>query len=548
MKKITISTAIAFIFTLFLGTALGGEPVEKPVTEQNPLPPKIAKQVDSLVEELDYMGIIELWNDYGGKGAAYQGRNETFRRALLRFKLEQLNMVFSKAWSQKSPFVYRPSYNVLEVLKDKKMMRFLANKIDVRPVSKEDKRKIYSCVESLFAALAISNKRLHERKYNELIKLGPKIRQTMREYLAENMGRGKLNHIYKQALEDTELKNVAEKIKRLNLYDSPELVPYYTALLGGKEKVDAMSKGHMLSLLAKCGKEEDGKVIAGLLEDPDLNVRNSAAWCLGCIGYKQSAKAVASLLDDEKTARAAAISLAKMGEKTYLKKIEALALKTGESADAKDYVQAMAMLGDKSILNFWLISDKGETCEWGADILAKIASEDDIPAILKLIEGKPEAYYVYYAAKGIEKIGTKDEKIRAALKNAYTNAQRDRSPADFDYTVKRTLILMGDKDVEKQLFESLENEKDGIKKMQIIDEIGNIRIKTHVPGLIKYLDDDTVVYEERIAPNIPQTISEAARMAIVKISGAEYLGLWPYDTERTKAEIEAWLKANSSDE
>ena len=543
MKKTTISTAFAFIFILFLGTALGGEPVEKPVTEQNPLPPKIAKQVDSLVEELDYIGIIELWNDYGGKGAAYTGRNETFRRALLRFKLEQLNMVFSKAWSQKSPFVYRPSYNVLEVLKDKKMMRFLANKIDVRPVSKEDQGKILSCVTFQMVQM----ERVREKKYNELIKMGPKIRQTMRKYLEENMGRGKLNHIYKQALADTELKNLPERTKRLNLYDSPELVPYYTALLGGKEKVDATSKDYMLSLLAKYGKEEDGEVIAGLLEDPDLNVRNSAAWCLGCIGYKQSAKAVAGLLDDEKTARAAAISLAKMGEKTYLKKIEALALKTGDSADAKDYVQAMAMLGDKSILNSWLAGEKGETREWGADILARIASEDDIPAILKLIEGKPEAYYVYYAAKGIEKIGTKDEKIRAALKNAYTNAQRDRSPADLDYTVKRTLILMGDKDVEKQLFESLKNEKDGIKKMQIIDEIGNIRIKTHIPGLIKYLDDNTVVYEERIAPNIPQTISEAARMAIVKISGAEYLGLWPYDTKRTKAEIEAWLKANSSE-
>ncbi|MFH1549460.1 MAG: hypothetical protein ABIH04_02755 [Planctomycetota bacterium] len=547
MKKVTISAVFACIFMLSLGVALGGEPVEKPVKEMKQLPPEIAEQIDGLVEEGDYIGIIELWDKYGGHGVAYEENNETFRRALLRFKLEQLNMAFFKAWSSKSHFIYLPSYDVLEVLKDKKTMHFLAVQIDVRPVSEKDKGEIYSHTSALFAAQVIGNAKLHDKAYGELLKMGPKIRQVMREYMGV-MAAGKMDHIFKQAIADSELKNLTENIKRLNLYDTPELVPYYTALLDSDEPVDTMSKYYMLSLLAKYGKEEDGEVIAELLKDPDLHIRNSAAWCLGCIGYKKSATAVANLLDDEKTARAAAICLGKLDDKTCLKKIEALALKKGDSADAKDYVQAMAMLGDKSILNSWLAGDSEEIREWGADILAKIASEDDIPAILKLIEGKPEAYYVYYAAQGIEKTGTTDEKIRAALKNAYTNAQRNRYPADFDYTVKRTLILMGDKDVEKQLFESLKNEKDGIKKMQIIDEIGNIRIKTHIPGLIKYLDDETVVYEERIAPHIPQTISEAARMAIIKISGADYLGLWPYDKERTKAEIEAWYKANSTDE
>jgi HEAT repeat protein len=522
MKKVTTYAVFACISLLSLGVALGGEPVEKPVKEMKQLPPEIAKQIDGLIEEGDFIELIDLWDKYGGQGVAYKENNETFRRALLSFKLEELNMAFFRAWSQRSPFIYLPSYNVLEVLKDKKAMHFLAVQIDVRPVSDKDKGKIRTCIEFQLVPM----EQVRERKYNELIKMGPKIRQVMREYMGV-MGAGKLDHIYKQAIADTELKNLTKNIKRLNLYDSPELVPYYTALLGSDEKVDTMSKYYMLSLLAKHGKEKDGE---------------------GCIGYKQGATAVANLLDDEKTARAAAICLGKLGDKTCLKKIEEFARKKGDSADAKDYVQAMAMLGDKSILNSWLASDKNETREWGADILAKIASEDDIPAILKLIEGKPEAYYVYYAAQGIEKIGTKDEKIRAALKEAYANAQRHRYPADLDYTVKRTLILMGDKDVEKQLFESLKKEKDGIKKMQIIDEIGNIRTKTHIPGLIKYLDDETVVYEERIAPHIPQTISEAARMAIIKISGADYLGLWPYDKERTKAEIEAWYKANSSDE
>ena len=549
MKKVTTYAVFACISLLSLGVALGGGPVEKPVKEMKQLPPEIAKQIDGLIEEGDLIELIDLWDKYGGNGVAYKENNETFRRALLSFKLEELNMAFFKAWSQRSSFIYLPSYNVLEVLKDKKAMHFLAVQIDVRPVSKEDKSTIYGHISMLFAAQVGGQQELHDKVYPKLIKMGPKIRQVMREYMGV-MAAGKMDHIFKQAIADTEIKNLTKNIKRLNLYDSPELVPYYTALLGGNEKenVDSMSKYYMLSLLAKHGKEKDGEVIAELLEDPDLHIRNSAAWCLGCIGYKQGATAVANLLDDEKTARAAAISLGKLGDKTCLKKIEEYAREKGDSADAKDYVQAMAVLGDKSILNSWLASDKNETRERGADILAKIASEDDIPAILKLIEGKPEAYYVYYAAQGIEKIGTKDEKIRAALKGAYANAQRHRYPADLDYTVKRTLILMGDKDVEKQLFESLKKEKDGIKKMQIIDEIGNIRIKTHIPGLIKYLDDETVVYEERIAPHIPQTISEAARMAIIKISGADYLGLWPYDKERTKAEIEAWYKADSSDE
>ena len=551
MKKVTISAAFACIFMFSLGVAPGGEPAEKPAREMKQLPPEIAKQLDELIEEGDYIEIINLWDKYGGHGVAYKENNETFRRALLSLKLETLNMAFFKAWSQRSPFIYLPSYNVLEVLKDRKAMHYLAVQIDVRPISKEDKGEIYGHVSSMFAAQVSGIAKLHNKAYSKLIGMGPKIRQVMREYMGV-MAAGKMDHIFKQAIADTEIKNLTENIKRLNLYDSPELVPYYTALLGSeeeKESVDAMSKYYMLSLLAKYAKEEDGKVIAELLKDPDLHIRNSAAWCLGCIGYKQGATAVANLLDDEKTARAAAICLGKLGDKTCLKKIKALAQKKGDSADAKDYVQAMAMLGDKSILNNWLASDKNEIREWGADILAKIATEDDIPAILKLIEGKPEAYYVYYAAQGIEKIGTTDEKIRAALKQAYADAQRHRYPADFDYTVKRTLILMGDKDVEKQLFESLKNEKDGIKKMQIIDEIGNIRIMALIPGLIKYLDDETVVYEERIAPHIPQTISEAARMAIIKISGADYLGLWPYDKERTKAEVEAWWKeANSTDD
>ncbi|MDZ8239416.1 MAG: HEAT repeat domain-containing protein [Nostoc sp. ChiQUE01a] len=317
-----------------------------------------------------------------------------------------------------------------------------------------------------------------------------------------------------------------------------------TGLIKLIEDPDPNMRSSAASALSKIGSKSAITRLIKLIKDSDSNVRSSAASALSKIGSKSAITGLIKLIEDSDSnvRLIAALHLGQIGSKAVISQL----IKFIEDSDSNVRfiaADALGKIGSEATIPrlIKLLENPDSNVRSSAvDALVKIGSEATIPRLIKLIE-HPDSNVRYSAADALGKIGSKaaipglikliehpDSNVRYSV--ALVLGQLVSKAAipgliklieDPDSNVRLIAVLalakIGSEATNTGLIKLIEHPNSNVRLIAV-DALGKIGSEAAIPGLIKLIEEDpdsNVRFHAALA--LSKIGSEAAIPGLIKL-------------------------------
>ncbi|RKY26473.1 MAG: hypothetical protein DRP79_04810 [Planctomycetota bacterium] len=512
-------------------------------------PSKPDDDLMELVKKKDVDGLIALWLKDAERGVRKDGM---YSGALLSLESEKIVPAFIKAYETKNERIMAQSFSILACLdRPDELLKVVLRVREIETenfgmIPEELKKKVEELVENLDA----DEFEVRDKAKKELIALGGRCAGILEKYrnhpsIEVRYSVEQILRTYKKSgdvAKPPELSRGAktELMALLKIVKPDDACRIARTVLQAKYPNRLMLKQSLL-ILTEYGKPADAAIAGGYLHHKQSDVRKAAIQAVAKTGGKEYIDAIRELLNNRTYAPTAALALARLGDKDSIEIIKkadvSLRQKRGESHEK--YLQALLLLGDGKYIERELDSD---TPESAIVAIGEAGERRYLGKVLEIFETSGTGYELLVTAEYLLKLSNKGNKEVFAAIRKRASALKPVSPQLYEKLT--VLLLQYGEDEAVSMVRSMLKSEDVVTRKNAIDLIrksGNAKLAPYLRPLL----DDKATFRIFAGLGGYRTVimGQYATDAICGFAGAR-LGLWRFDPDRQRREIDKWFEAN----